>query len=649
MTEETITLIPPGKLQCVVTGKLRPDTPEEHVRQRIARSLLEDYGYDKADIEIEFAINLGSSKKRVDIAIFPPRDEHKQENIKIIVECKREDVRPTDRDNGVEQLKSYLSACANARFGMWIGSELQVWERLVSDKGEVYFAEATDIPRFGYEAPQPITFSELVPAHEELIAIFKRCHNYIYGNQGLQKEPAFQELLKLIFCKVYDEDTSTGEMRFFISNEERRSEIGQRRLKQTIDQLFEDVKDRYPYIFARDEQIRLNNRVLAYIVVELQRYSLLQTLADVKGAAYEQLVGSNLRGDRGEFFTPRNVCDMAARMALATYPHDRWLKLRILDPACGTGGFLVSVMNVWREYLESVQRTKWAKNESKALEETARLLRETANQYLAGIDFNPILVRAAQMNLVMHGDGSTNVYHANSLLPPGEWTGDIAKHVELGRFDIILTNPPFGSKIPIDDPHILAQFELSTFEMENDARRASMPPEQLFIERCLQLLKPGGRLAIVLPDSILSNPGLAFIRRWILKRARIIASVDLPQVTFEPYTGTQTSVLLLQKKTDEDMRIEQETGRPREYEIFMTTPEAVGHDRRGEVHYLRTPEGELIEYEDTVTVTRRNADGQFVTEQRRQKVREKFDQLPEVVRYFTDWVSKPERMRWLNG
>ncbi|MCS6783202.1 MAG: type I restriction enzyme HsdR N-terminal domain-containing protein, partial [Gloeomargarita sp. SKYG98] len=342
MSEKPITLIPPGKLLCVVTGKFRKDTPEEHVRQRIARSLLEGYGYKEADIEIEFTVNLGSSKKRVDIAIFPPRVEHKQENIKVIVECKREDVRPSDRDNGVEQLKSYLAACPNARFGMWIGSELQVWERLVSETGEVYFAEATDIPRFNDTddtAPQSITFSELVPAHEELIAIFKRCHNYIYGNQGLQKEPAFQELLKLIFCKVYDEDTSTGKMRFFISNEERRSEIKQRQLRQTIDQLFEDVKARYPYIFAKDEQIRLDNRVLAYVVGELQRYSLLQTLADVKGAAYEQLVGSNLRGDKGEFFTPRNVCEMAARMALTTYPREKWLKLRILDPACGTGGF----------------------------------------------------------------------------------------------------------------------------------------------------------------------------------------------------------------------------------------------------------------------------------------------------------------------
>lgn len=468
ITEESITLIPPGKLRCVITDKLRKDTPEEHVRQRIARSLIEDYGYDRPDIAVEFSIKMGRSRKRVDIAIFPPRAEHKQENVKIIIECKREDVRPTDRDNGVEQLKSYLAACPNARFGMWVGSELQVWERLVSPTGEISFEEATDIPRFGYDAPQPITFAELVPAQEELIAVFKRCHNYIYGNQGLQKEPAFQELLKLIFCKVYDEEyTTSGTMRFFIGNEDRRSEIGQRRLQKTIEELFEDVKARYPYIFGPDERIRLDNRVLAYVVSELQRYSLLQTQADVKGTAYEQLVGSNLRGDRGEFFTPRNVCDMAARIVLETYPQEKWLQLRILDPACGTGGFLVAVMNIWREYLQAVQLRKWPNSESKALEETIRILRDTADRYLMGIDFNPVLVRAAQMNLVMHGDGSTNVYHANSLLPPGEWSEDVKKQIRPGSFDVILTNPPFGSKVPIDDPHILEQFELALMSLNN--------------------------------------------------------------------------------------------------------------------------------------------------------------------------------------
>jgi len=645
-------LIPSGKLRCFITEDLRPDTPEEHVRQRIARSLVEDYNYEKTDIGIEFGVQQGSSKKRVDIAIFPPKSEHRQENIKIIVECKCEAIRPTDRDNGVEQLKSYLSVCTNARYGLWIGSELQVWERVIAASGKVEFEPATDIPRFGADAPKPLQFTDLVPAHEELIAVFKRSHNYIYGNQGGSKEAAFQELLKLIFCKVYDEDTTTtGYMRFFISNEERRSEIGQRRLREVIIHLFDDVKARYPYIFSHDDQIHLNNRTLAYVVGELQRYSLLQTQADVKGIAYEQLVGSNLRGDSGEFFTPRNVCEMAARMALATFPEDKWLKLRVLDPACGTGGFLVSVMNFWRAHLNEIQRRKYPRDEHTSIIETHRLLKETANQYLSGIDFNPVLVRAAQMNLVMHGDGSTNVYHANSLLPPGEWSDDpdnnVKINIKMNSFDVIMTNPPFGSKIPIDDPHILEQFELAKFEMSGGTR-SSMPPEQLFIERSLQLLKPGGRLAIVLPDSILSNPGLVFIRHWILKKARLIASVDLPIVTFKPHTGTQTSVLLLQKKTREELRIEELSGKPSDYEIFMTTPEAVGHDQRGEIHYLRTPEGELIEYEEEVKFVRRNVSGQYITTTRKQKRMAIFDQLPEVVYFFAEWARQHDHMRWLN-
>ena len=152
LLEENITLIPPGKIRCVVTGKLRPDTPEEHVRQRVARSLMEDYGYDRSDIEVEFTVNLGRSKKRVDIAIFLALKGHKQENIRIIVECKREEVRPTDQDNGVGQLKSYMSACLNAHFGMWIGSELQVWEKITDTKGKYDIVPATDIPRFRSDA-----------------------------------------------------------------------------------------------------------------------------------------------------------------------------------------------------------------------------------------------------------------------------------------------------------------------------------------------------------------------------------------------------------------------------------------------------------------------------------------------------------------
>ena len=201
-------------------------------------------------------------------------------------------------------------------------------------------------------------FSDLSPA-VELETTFQRCHNYIYANQGLQKAEAFHEMLKLIFCKVYDETESAGELRVYIRTEERRSEAGQRRvMTERIAPLFEAVKGRYPYIFKENEEIALNRRVLAYIVSELQRISLLRSKTDIKGAAYEVLVGANLRGDRGEFFTPRNVCDMAVHMAISLFPSRRMTTLKILDCCCGTGGFLVSAINFLRATIAENESTK---------------------------------------------------------------------------------------------------------------------------------------------------------------------------------------------------------------------------------------------------------------------------------------------------
>ena len=427
---EEITFIPPGKLRCVITDRLRNDTPEENVRQRVARSLINEYGYSREDIAVEFTVSLGSSKKRVDLAIFAPGVEHEQQDVNVVIECKREEIKPTDRDNGVAQLQSYMSACLNCRFGMWVGSEIQAWEKAEDGQGKHNFLEAVDIPRFGSDAPQPPRFADLVPAETDLQAVFRRCHNYIYGNQGLQKEAAFNELLKLIFCKVQDELDLSNTLKFFIGNEERRSALGQEKLRKAIEGLLADVRSRYPYIFGSDTILRLNNQVLAYIVGELQRYSLIQTQADVKGVAYEQLVGSNLRGDRGEFFTPRNVCKMAAEMVLATFPQDEWLSINVLDPAAGTGGFLVALMNVWTEYIRVLARERWGENDWQADAETTTQLKEIASSHLFGIDFNPVLVQAAQMNLVMQGDGSTNVFHANSLLPAGEWPRDDKNNVQ---------------------------------------------------------------------------------------------------------------------------------------------------------------------------------------------------------------------------
>lgn len=641
-----ITFIPPGKLRCVITDRLLNDTPEENVRQRVARSLVDQYGYRREDIEVEFTVPMGTRRPRADLAIFPPNTLHKAENAIILIECKRDSIRPTDSDNGVEQLRSYMAASENCRFGMWVGSELQVWERTIRPEGGYDTDIATDIPRFGSDAPVALRFSDLVPAEDELIAVFRRCHDYIYGNQGLQKEPAFNEFLKVIFCKVQDENDIVRPVRFFIGNAERRSTIGQGLLRNSIEELFADVRVRYPYIFGDDATLDVANPVLAYIVGELQRFSLIQTRADVKGVAYEQLVGANLRGDRGEYFTPRTVCTMAAEMLLSTIPQNQWLEVDVLDPAAGTGGFLVALMNVWQEHIKNLESNRWGEDDRQVESETKKRIQDVASTHLFGVDFNPVLVRAAQMNLVMHGDGSTNVFHANSLLPPGEWPDDeknnVRRNVRLNHFDAILTNPPFGSNIPIDDPHILAQYELTL-------GRGSVPPDQLFIERCLQLLRPGGRLAIVLPDSILTNPGLVGVRQWLLSRARVIASVDLPVETFQPHTGTQTSVLLLQKKTEREMTIEQAAGRPNQYEIFMARPRAVGHDRRGNTLYRRTPEGDLIERPEPHSVFRPGADGNTVVETVTRRRTVKHDELPNVCQRFREWATTPERMRWLNG
>ena len=643
---DNITFIPPGKLRCVITDRLRNDTPEENVRQRVARSLIDQYGYRREDIAVEFTVPMGTRRLRADLAVFPPDKDHKAENAIILVECKRESIRPADADNGVEQLKSYMAASQNCRFGIWVGSELQVFERVVNPLGGYENETATDIPRFGSDAPTPPLFSDLVPADDELVSLFRRCHNYIYGNQGLQKEPAFNEFLKVIFCKVQDEDDIARPTRFFIGNKDRRSAIGQGRLKAAIEELFADVRQRYPYIFGNDATIEMANPVLAYIVGEMQRFSLYNTRADAKGMAYEQLVGANLRGDRGEYFTPRTVCTMAAEMLLATFPRDKWLEIDVLDPAAGTGGFLVALINVWREHIKELVRSRLNEDDRTVESETRARVRGVADAHLYGIDFNPVLVRAAQMNLVMHGDGSTNVYHANSLLPPGEWPSDnennVARNIRMNHFDAILTNPPFGANIPIDDPHILTQYELAL-------GRNSVPPDQLFIGRCLQLLRPGGRLAIVLPDSILSNPGLLGVRRWILENSRVVASIDLPIETFEPHTGTQTSVLLLQKKTANEVAIEQAAGRPNDYEVFMAMPRAVGHDRRGNPVYRRTPDGDLIELEETVAVFRHGADGDTVVERPTRRRTLIHDDLPDVVASFRTWLNQSGRMGWLNG
>lgn len=300
-------IVQQGKVLDFIDGRTqRADTPEEYVRQEIAKSLVREYRYEKASIEVEFVLRLGSRKPRADMVIFPPNCEHKQERAEIVVECKSSAVKSADKKDGVGQLQSYMAACPNVTYGMWTNGIERFCYRRIENEGKVNIEEVPDLPVFGRgdEDEDRPRFDQLKPATSDaLLFAFRRCHNYIAGNQGLQKPQAFWELLKLIFSKIHDE-RNNDEVQFFTAANERHGVNGPLKVQKRIEALFTQVKADYPTIFKKSENIELKPVVLAYLVTQLQIYSLLESDIDVKGRAYEEIVGSNLRGDRGEFFTP---------------------------------------------------------------------------------------------------------------------------------------------------------------------------------------------------------------------------------------------------------------------------------------------------------------------------------------------------------
>ena len=673
--ETQVISVPDGSIRDYVDGKVRKDTPEEYVRQTIEKRLINEHKYKREQIKIEFSLKLGSRRPRADIVVFPKDSpEMTQDQVWLIVECKKETVEPKNRKDGVEQLKSYMSACPNCEWGMWTNGKYKEVLRKVRVEGKYEFREFNDIPAADgslddIDRPQ---WKTLKKAYEDnLLMVFRTCHNHIYATDGLQKQPAFFELLKLIFCKTLDEQNVGRSLEFYARSTERANRDGQLTVQKRISKIFGRVKQQFPQIFESNDEIKLQPRSLAWIVSELQPYSLLETHVDVKGKAYEELVGANLRGDRGEFFTPRNIMRMAVEM-INPKPEEK-----VCDTSCGTGGFLVTAMNHIIEQLKREVADDLGLGESNWTENHRRIVDDRIKQIVAsdfyGFDINPDLVKATKMNMVMNNDGSGNIYRNDSLLPPHEWTqklkqeladalriqvGSITNADSIGFFDVIVTNPPFGSKIPIKDGHILEQFQIgyiwrneqydisgqTGWTISSDLQTSS-PPEQLFIERCLQFLKPGGRLAIVLPDSILGNPGLGYIRHWLIERTRIIASVDLHADAFQPGNGTQTSVLILQKKSDEEIVAEKLSG-IKPYNIFMAMVEKVGHDRRGNTLFKRDELGNEIWVPEDPDVSEIGevAESEFIYETE-SRVRIIEDQSREVPTVFDQWKQE-EGIAW---
>lgn len=673
MADNKVIVIPEGKICDYIDGKFRNDTPEEYVRQTIEKRLINEHKYNTNQVKIEYTLQLGSNKPRADIVIFDKQCLNQtQENIKVIIECKKETVDARNAKDGIGQLQSYMAACVNCQWGMWTnGIQKYVFRKNVNEKNEIIFEDYNDIPSADGnldDIDRPKRNSLKNASDDNLLFVFRTCHNHIHVNDGLQKQPAFFELLKVIFCKIEDERDIPKPLEFYAQSNERNNPDGQLTVKKRISKIFERVKKKHGKIFDSNDEIKLHPRSLAYIVSELQKYSLLDTRIDIKGKAYEEIVGANLRGDRGEFFTPRNVMKMTVEMI------NPKIDEKVLDSSCGTGGFLVTAMTHAMHELEEKFATDIGKNKdnwdiNERLAFQGKVSEMAQNCYF-GFDINPDLVKATKMNMVMNNDGSGNILQTNSLLPPHEWNNDfktklsealgiekldLRNHKSLEFFDVIVTNPPFGSKIPIKDESILKQFDLAyIWEDKNkngnwnktERLQSSVPPEILFIERCVQFLVPGGRMGIVLPDSILGSPGLGYIREWLIRNTRIVASLDLHADTFQPRNGTQTSILFLQKKTQKQIDAEAMSGNMSDYNIFMAMVEKIGHDKRGNTLFKRDKDGNeiLVPDTDSVYVLGDTAEGdRTVSLQQKRKLED--DQTSDIPEIFKEFKKK-EGIAW---
>jgi len=406
--------------------------------------------------------------------------------------------------------------------------------------------------------PQSLpALSDLQPAHD-LQAILEDCHNYIYANEGLLREKIFREIIKILSIKILDERMAlTHGVHFGITSEEYKA-IRQGRTTSFIDRLnrlYATLRENYGDFFS-DPELHLSPMTLAYIVQKLQYISIERTPLDVKGEVFQTFITRYQRGDRGEFFTPYPVVELAVQM-IAPAPEER-----IIDPACGSGSFLIqSSYYVASKYNISIV--------------------DYIEKYLLGIEFNPEIAWTAQLRFALAGVQGRQILCANAL--------EYGLSMQ-GEFDIVLANPPFGSRGKIDDPSILSRYETGHRWVRQSGNKwlrtgeilQGQTPEILFLELCLRLLRPGGRLAIVIPDGILQNGTTEYLRYWLRTQAKVLAVVSLPQTTFVPYgTGIKTSLLLLQKMPSQVQH------------VFMAIPQKIGYDVKGQPLYKRDQKGDI--------------------------------------------------------
>lgn len=532
--------------------------PEEKVRMEFYSELLYKYNYESKRIILEAEVPRRKPSDRADIVVF---EDDNGKVPYIIVECKRDGISEAEIKQSIEQAfgnanslrgKYTIVVAGSVRIAFDVAnyppSERE--ENIISDIPIRY----GKVPKYTYKKRAPeIVFGTgdrdlKKPTRQELLNKFQQCHDIIWEGGKRNPAEAFDEMSKLMFCKIWDERwiTKKGEYyKFQIGTNETKKEVASK-----ITDIYRKAQELEPGVFI--DPINVEQPIIYTVVQILQDISLSKADLDTKGEAFEYFLGKIFKGEMGQYFTPR---ELVRFMVFLLEPNQFDY---IIDPACGSGGFLLEVLEQVRvklfdELEERDADIRW---------------RNFALDQVWGIEINSQLSRVAMMNMILHEDGHTNIENNDALDIPETWIKEGIRKNFGNKYSLLLTNPPFGSVVKWEENQYIQRYNLGK-------SRKMQKAEILFIERSLDFLRPGGRLGIVLPEGILTNSTLQYVRDFILDEAQILGIVSLPQGAFTYYgSGVQASLVFL-RKLDNDETISDN------YPIFMAEAKYIGYDTTG--------------------------------------------------------------------
>jgi len=549
-------------IQCLIRQKpiqilsKNKTNPEEIIRQLYLLKLRDEYGYPFENMDLEVNVVMGSASKKADIVIYDNPDKKDKENISLIIEIKKPKESLTQ---GVDQVESYIQALPTY-LGVWTdGNEENVRYRNPTNKYK--FERFKRVPRYDESIEDVLSTylkkSDLIDIID-LRSTVSMLEQRVLANDGVN---AFDEIFKLIFAKLYDEQSkrrANDELDFQLKMG---SEV-----EKNIEKLFINAKRKWKDVFKAKDEIELSKETLIAVVSELQEYKLFETDFEILDSAFEHMISGDSKGEKGQYFTPRPVIDIIVKMMNPCNDE------KVLDPSAGSAGFLLHTFQhmLKQDKIDERDRYRYATNN------------------LFALDFDPRTVKIAKALMVIAGDGSSNCMQSNSLdlrlwdkKQKGKYNGALDAKFPHGEFDVIMTNPPFAGDISRTSGY------LGYYNFARDKKRKTKSKQSrdiLFLERDLKFLKDGGRMAIVLPQGRFNNSSDKDLREYIAKECRILGIIGLHGNSFKPYTGTKTSILMVQK-WDNDLCPKEEN-----YPIFFATNTKPVKDNSGFYMGINTTE-----------------------------------------------------------